>query len=99
MNQVRGAELAAELAVLHKPSDQAAERPVELGRGTGHAIAFNERDGEHVGLELRRRDRLHLDSHRVAMLADAPRTLRSACSGYTFGAFVPIAGAWRAAQH
>ncbi len=83
---------------MRKPRDQPVERAVELARGSRHALAVEERYGENVGIQLGGRARLHLDSHRGAMLADAPRTLHSACKGYTFGAFVPIGGAWRAAE-
>src|SRR5207247_7901978 len=81
VDQARGAELAAKLAFLREPRDQPVESAVELARGSRHALAVEERYGENVGIQLGGRARLHLDSHRGAMLADAPRTLHSACKG------------------
>ncbi len=70
------AELAAQLTVLHESRDQPFELAVEGGRGAGRAFAFDQRKRNDVGLDLSRRNRLQLDLHRGAMLADRPRTLR-----------------------
>jgi len=66
----RAAGLSTELAVAGEPSEQAVERRVERSRGAGEAVAACERDRDDVGFDLLRRDRLHLDLHSRAMLAD-----------------------------
>ena len=87
-----------ELAFLGELAEQPIERSVELRCRARQPVAAGERKGEDISLHRTWRDLLHLDSHGRAMLADAPRTLRSACRGYTFAAFAPIEETWLAAH-
>ena len=98
MHKAGGAELPAQLAFLGELAEQPIERSVELRCRARQPVAAGERNGEDISLHRTWRDLLHLDSHGRAMLADAPRTLRSACRGYTFAAFAPIEETWLAAH-
>ena len=97
VDDARAAELVVQFALAGKPAQQAVETAVELLCGAAEAVFSDKRNGENIGFDLLRSDRLHFDSHRGAMLADAPRSLRPAW-GYTFSVSAPIEGVWLAAR-
>ena len=72
---------------------------VERCRGAGRLVVAGQRNREDVGLDLLRRDRLDLDSHGRAMLADRLRSLPPHEGDLPPCAVVPIDGSWHAACH